>query len=80
MATLTPRSARAYWIKSRYSSRVKLPRGLLVGGLKALRVGAPFEKAADMPVGRHMGLKDAQFGWIVGDGCDCGQYGQGAGP
>jgi len=33
-------------------------------------MGAPFEETAHLPVARRMGLEDAQFGRVVGDGRD----------
>ena len=51
-------------------------RGLLVGGLQALGVGPAFDEVAHLPIPAGIGLEDAQFGRVVGDGRDRRQYGK----
>jgi len=44
--------------------------GLLVRGLEALGVGLAFEETAHLPIPAGIGLENAQFGRVVGNGRD----------
>jgi len=55
-------------------------RGLLVRSLEALGIGPALDEAADLPIPAGVGLEDAQFRGVVGDGRDRRQYGQCAVP
>lgn len=52
--------------------------GLLVRSLEALGVGLALEETAHLPIPAGVGLEDAQFGRVVGNGRDGRRDGQSA--